>query len=366
MDHNIIIQNKNESFIKLRGEKSVLQEVQDYFTFFVPGYKFMPAYKSRLWDGKLRLLNLNTNELYRGLLPYLELFCEERGYTFHYEDSTITSTEQISEYQLNKFIEDLNIHSGKRKIDVRDYQQEAVLHALRFKRATLLSPTSSGKSLIIYLIIRYLNSYKFQEGKGLLLVPTTQLVEQMFSDFQDYSSNNGFDVENFAHRIYSGKEKTSGKGLYISTWQSVHNLPEDYFNQFDYIINDEVHLAKGNSITKIVSRCINSQYRIGLTGTLDGTKCFAKFSKVKTINGDKKICEIEVGDLVQTYNEKNNQLEYKPVLEKYNNGIVNKMLKITVNGKEIISTPDHLFFTLNRGWVKAKNLQLSDDLLFSE
>jgi len=97
-------------------------------------------------------------------------------------------------------------------------------------------------------------------------------VEQLYSDFADYSSHNGFLVEDAVHRIYQGKDKVSDKPLIISTWQSLYQLPSSYFEQFDYVIGDEAHLFKAQSLTTIMTAANKTKYRIGLTGTLDGTK----------------------------------------------------------------------------------------------
>jgi superfamily II DNA or RNA helicase len=113
---------------------------------------------------------------------------------------------------------------------------------------------------------------QYQQLKGLIIVPTTTLVEQLYSDFADYSSVNGFNVEENVHRIYQGKDKLTDKNLTISTWQSLYKLPPEYFHQFQYVIGDEAHLFKAQSLTSILTSCVNSKYRIGLTGTLDGTK----------------------------------------------------------------------------------------------
>jgi superfamily II DNA or RNA helicase len=204
--------------------------------------------------------------LYRGLLPYIEQFCESREYTFEYEDG-LDIQDECSVYHAKKFIGELNIHARGEPIEVREHQVEAYIHAMQRRRCLLLSPTASGKSLIIYLIFQQL--YKYQNLKGLVIVPTTSLVEQLYSDFADYNNEN---MEPYLHRIYQGKEKNTDKPLTISTWQSLYKLPKEYFEQFDYIIGDEAHLFKAQSLTTILTSCVNAKYRIGLTGTLDGTK----------------------------------------------------------------------------------------------
>jgi len=266
MTFDITVNKKDEVHAKINCEKHIAKELSEYFTFFVPGYQFVPAYRNRIWDGKIRLFNLQSSTLYLGLMHYLQLFCEEREYSIEYQDN-IDVENEYSLYHAKKFIQDLNIHSRGEQIEVRDYQIDSFVHAMQRKRALLLSPTASGKSLIIYLIFRQLCQY--QKLKGLIIVPTTSLVEQLFSDFGDYNDGS---MEEQIHRIYQGKEKTTDKPLTISTWQSLYKMPKEYFEQFDYVIGDEAHNFKAQSLTSILTSCVNAKYRIGLTGTLDGTK----------------------------------------------------------------------------------------------
>jgi superfamily II DNA or RNA helicase len=263
---DLIISKKDEVYLKVTCEKSIARELSEFFTFFVPGYQFVPAYRSRVWDGKIRLYNLQSSMLYRGLLFYIEQFCESRGYTFEYENG-LDVEDEYSKYHAEKFIKELNIHARGEPIEVREHQVAAYIHAMQKRRALLVSPTASGKSLIIYLIFQQL--YKYQDLRGLVIVPTTSLVEQLYSDFADYNNDN---MEPYLHRIYQGKEKETNKPLTISTWQSLYKMPKEYFEQFDYVIGDEAHLFKAQSLTTILTSCINAKYRIGLTGTLDGTK----------------------------------------------------------------------------------------------
>jgi superfamily II DNA or RNA helicase len=264
--NDIVISKKNEVYAKITCEKHIAQELSEFFTFFVPGYQFVPAYRNRIWDGKIRLYNLQTSQLYLGLLDYIQQFCESRDYTYEYENNLDTEDE-YSIYHAKKFIEQINPHARGEPIEVREHQINAFVHAMQKRRALLLSPTASGKSLIIYLIFRQL--WQYQNLKGLVIVPTTSLVEQLFSDFGDY--NNG-SMEEHIHRIYQGKDKNTDNPLTISTWQSLYKMPKEYFEQFDYVIGDEAHNFKAQSLTTILTSCINAKYRIGLTGTLDGTK----------------------------------------------------------------------------------------------
>jgi superfamily II DNA or RNA helicase len=265
-EKDLIISKFDEVFAKVECEKYIAKELHEYFSFFVPGYQFVPAFRNKIWNGKIYLFHLNTSQIYLGLLPYLKEFCEERNYTYSIEETQ----DEYSIYHFDKFVKTLNLHSQGKPIDVREHQRKAFIHAIQNRRALLLSPTASGKSLIIYLLFRQLLDY--QNLKGLIIVPTTSLVEQLYSDFEDYSSHNGFNVEENVHRIYQGKDKHTNKNLTISTWQSLYQLPKEYFEQFDYVIGDEAHLFKAQSLTTIMTAANKTKYRIGLTGTLDGTK----------------------------------------------------------------------------------------------
>jgi superfamily II DNA or RNA helicase len=320
----IEINKHNETYAILDCDRSIAQELNDYFAFYATGYKFMPSYKSRLWDGKIRLAKILPNgqvEFFVGLMHQLEIFCNEREYKLqhNYKENFNPVTEQ----ELNAFITKLNIHSGGKKIEVRDYQFAGVLNFLNSKRLVLLSPTSSGKSCILYIIVRYLLEHG--KKKGLLLVPNTSLCHQLTSDFADYSSHNGWDVNKHIHMIFAGQDKNADKNLYISTWQSLFNLKlRNYFDQFDFVLCDEAHLAAANSLTNIVQKCINSDYRVGVTGTLNGQKIHSLqleslFGPVKRVITTKELMD----------NKQVTKLNIKCILLKY----PEELCKLTKNLK---------------------------------
>jgi superfamily II DNA or RNA helicase len=257
---DVILHKLNEAYIKVECEKSISQELSSYFSFRVPGYQFVPAYKNKLWDGFIRLYDLRTNQIYHGLVPYIQKFCAERNYTSEI-NSEISITESFSLVEAVDFVRTLDLPH-----EIRDYQLNAFVQAVRNRRLLLLSPTASGKSLIIYVILRWLQESDYK--RGLLIVPTTSLVEQMYTDFESY----GYDSEKYCHRQYSGKEKHTNKLLTITTWQSIYKNDADYFEQFDFVMGDEAHQFKAKSLTTILSGCTNAKYRIGTTGTLDGTQ----------------------------------------------------------------------------------------------
>ena len=263
---DIVIQSKNHVHCVVESSDiGIMQEIHDYFTFDMPGAKFMPTYRAKLWDGKVRLYNLFSRELYVGLIPYVKKFAEQNNYTVDDQQ------EQLPEpyVDINQWVADLNLHARGQPLETRDYQIDAIKHGIYNHRCLLLSPTGSGKSMIIYSLLRW---HINNDRRVLIIVPTTSLVEQLYSDFQDYSSENGFKVSEHVHRVYAGKDRDADYPVMISTWQSLHKLPKNYFAKFDVVIGDEAHGFKANSLTGIMNKMPHCAYRIGTTGTLDDLK----------------------------------------------------------------------------------------------
>lgn len=259
----ITIHKKDEVYNFIECEPGISQEISDFFTFEVPGFRFMPAYRNKQWDGKIRLFNPYKAELYSGLLHHLTEFASDRKYP-------IECDSELKPFQLDYSTTEKIIDRFSIPLEVRDYQIDAVRVALSDKRVILLSPTASGKSLIIYSLVR---SYQDMNNKQILIVvPTTTLVEQMYKDFDDYAADVEWASKDNCHLIYSGKEKSTQKPIIISTWQSIHRLPKSFFENIGMVIGDEAHNFKAKSLTSIMTKLVNCEYRIGTTGTLDGTQ----------------------------------------------------------------------------------------------
>ena len=261
---DLVIEKVNEVYLKIKTEPHIEYELRDRFTFEVPNRKFMPQYRNKYWDGFVHLYNLKTKRIYVGLLDKIVAFCENHGYTYQFEDNKFYGlpfeiNQEISKEGVKEYIKSIT------KLKARDYQIDAVYDALRYNRKLLISPTASGKSLMIYALVRY---FVAKQQKILLVVPTTSLVEQMYKDFEDY----GWDPKNHCHRIYQGRERTNVNEVTITTWQSVYNLDRSFFEDYDVIIGDEAHLFKSKSLVNIMDKLHHAKYRYGFTGTLDGTQ----------------------------------------------------------------------------------------------
>jgi len=296
--------------VRIDCNRGIAQELSDYFTFKVPGYKFMPAYRARLWNGEIKLFNVHTGLVYAGLTDYIQKFAEDRGYSV---TLPTRNAHRISPESVRKLMHDfLRVTVGGKSVDPHEHQVNAVHHALNEERCLLLSPTGSGKSLIIYTLIRYYLDKIPQDKKILIVVPTVSLVEQMVSDFADYSSANGWDTDTHCHKIMAGADKGTDKRVVVSTWQSVYKQSEKWFHQFSAVIGDEAHLFKSKSLTSIMSKLKTCPFRVGTTGTLDGTQTHRlvleglfgrayEVTKTKALMEQKILSDLKIDCLLLSY-----------------------------------------------------------------
>jgi len=263
MSH-LVISKKNEVYLQIEAEPHIYYELKDTFQFEVPNAKFSPAYRNKWWDGFIYLFNVDTKEIYVGLLDRVIQFCKDHNYTYEFTTNKFYGlpfeiNEHISKEGVKDYMTAISRHSP------RDYQIEGVFDALRHNRKLLISPTASGKSLMIYSLVRY---YVEKQQNILVVVPTTSLVEQMYKDFADY----GWDVGSYCHKIYAGKERETDSQVIITTWQSIYKLPKQYFSRFNVVVGDEAHQFKSKSLISIMTKLCDAKYRFGFTGTLDGSQ----------------------------------------------------------------------------------------------
>ena len=306
MSSEITVQKLNSVYLHITAEADIRRELSDYFSFEVPGYRFTPQFRNRVWDGKIRLYSYATGQLYVGLYPYLVEWCNRKNVDIK-ENNEISTFTTHTAADIQALIDSYDI-----SITPRDYQFEAFKFALENERGLILSPTASGKSLIAYTLIRhYLNVI---DNNILIIVPTTSLVEQLYKDFKSY----GYDVENNVSRNYHGYEIEEDKRVVISTWQSLYKLPKTFFADFGAVIGDEAHLFKAVSLTKIMTKLVDCKYRIGMTGTLDDSKThklvlqglFGQVNKVvssKELIEKKQLADLKIICLVLKYNEQDSK-----------------------------------------------------------
>ena len=245
----------NAVYLKINADSGIRMELEDYFKFQPNNYQFNPSYKNRVWDGWIRLFQAMRPKLYVGLYSKLKKFCEDRGYELQAPDSLALGENVPDDYGY-QIAEEVNC-----KFKPRDYQNQYIVDAIRDSRSLSLSPTSSGKSLIIYLITQhYRQAY---DHRTLIIVPTISLVHQMAGDFVDYGCD-----ESLIYKIQGGVDKNTDAPIVVSTWQSLIKLPKEWFGQFNVVLGDEAHNFQAKSLQKIMEGLDQCYYRHGFTGTL--------------------------------------------------------------------------------------------------
>jgi len=322
----------NDVHLKVVCNSGIAYEISEYFTFNVPGARFSPAFKNKVWDGKIRLFHLMRGTLYVGLLSELRKFADERGYGVEFDNLSDFAEEEFPDAAAKQFIKTLELPHT-----VRDYQYEAFIHCVRRNRALLLSPTASGKSLIIFMLAAY-----FISKKILLIVPNVSLVHQIADDFVSYGC-----PENIIHKIYEGQRKDNFDAhITITTWQSIYQLPDKWFRNFGVVIGDEAHQFKAKSLVDIMEKMKDCKYRFGFTGTLDGTNTnklvleglFGPVRQVTTTSEmmeKKNVAQLEIKSIVLNYDDTVRQMFAKTKPE-YKNEI-QYIVKSTARNKFLIN-----------------------------
>ena len=310
----IVVGKVNETYLQISCERHIAYELNEYFSFKVPNSQFHPKVRAKMWDGKIRLFNMQTGQMYLGLYPYLREWAEKHSYRIQTDIIEAKKLSGLDVEGIKEFFDSLKLHCKQKPIVPRDYQIASFLHCAKAERSLLLSPTSSGKSLVIYSLIRWHQQF-IENDKILVLVPTTNLVTQMYNDFKDYSSElPDWNVEEQCHMIYSGKEKESEKQIYVSTWQSLFRLGAPYFKKFGMVIGDEAHLCNAQSLKGILEKMTTCRYRFGTTGTLTDSKTnklvleglFGKTYQAvtsKELMDDKHISDLKIECLMLKYDD---------------------------------------------------------------
>ena len=258
---DVTISKKNEIEIQLDCDQHILYELQEAFSFDVEGASFSPAFTKKHWDGKIRLLSCATGCMPAGLVYQLCRWLDNHEYSWQFEHCKFYGVP----YEEDRKILYEGIEYFMNSISAvkpRQYQVDTVYHALKEYRKTIVSPTGSGKSLMIYTIARYLKSIG---ERVLIVVPTKSLVEQMANDFIEY----GWEPEH-VHKIYQGHSLDTSAPVTISTFQSIYGLEKKWFRQFSGVIGDECHNFKAKVLQGIMKKCPDAKWRYGFTGTLDG------------------------------------------------------------------------------------------------
>jgi len=173
------------------------------------------------------------------------------------------------ELTLEDFTAWANEFFADKKFKPYDYQLKAAWNIIRFKFSVLEIATSSGKTLIAFIVLAYLKMVK-GINKFLMIVPNTTLIMQGAEDFEEYGLEEvmGCDLQ----MIHGGNKNKKSSGLMIGTYQSLVKQDESFYEGVEAVFVDETHQASSKSIKDVVSKCKEAKYRFGLSGTLTNRK----------------------------------------------------------------------------------------------
>lgn len=232
-----------------------------------------PLVKSKKWDGYFNYLK-NDRYIPVGLWKIVIDICNEYGYDINTDFLEDIIDVNIKRENVQAYFDDF---FKDHQITPRDYQIDSVYMFSKYRKMVAEIATSSGKTLIIFMYFRYLQKLFMDAGvrfKMLVIVPKISLVIQTFEEWQDYNKGHeDIKIMMVSGNDVSHKKKTPEEyDVVIGTYQSLVNKSDDFFLYFRCILVDESHHTGAKSIKGIVTKCTNSVYKIGLSGTtgIDG------------------------------------------------------------------------------------------------
>ena len=255
----------------LTDSEEIVLHLWDALSFWADKYKFMPSYINGSFDGKIRLIDLDTRKYPLGITNVIYDFCKMHKIECRIEKSVLDSfNELVDKSDVEHFIHNTPMYSKGEVIEPREDQIAAVWRAIKMKRCVNICPTSFGKSLSITLeCLWHINKVR----RCIIIVPTKDLVIQFYNDITDYATRKDGTKESWypkMHTLYAGqsREIDDDTDIVISTWQTLARMDEGFLNLFDVIIIDETHKSAATVLRKLMESAVNVEYRTGWTGTL--------------------------------------------------------------------------------------------------
>lgn len=233
----------------LRPEHLAL--LYEQFGIFVDGYRYMPAYQLRRWDGKNHFFS-ETGVTYTKLLEEVIPYLVSWNYELNLEDKR-----QVLPIIKDRIDENF---FGEGVRTIRPYQVDVVNKILDAGSGFAICATGAGKTMMCAALAAVLYAHKLQT---VVIVPSTDLVDQTANEFREFFKN--FDI---TVGTYSGDEKNIDEPIVVATWQSLQNAPH-YMTFFQAVIVDEAHGVKAEVIRELINKHgAHIGYRYGFTGTL--------------------------------------------------------------------------------------------------
>lgn len=297
--------SKSRKLIITKSSTLEYNQVKLWLERYVRGFKFMPAFKRGVWDGKIDHFQQGIIDM--GLWKEVAKSLQEIGHKMILENkeefpiNKEITLEKVREF-CNDFFKDHYVidkkTEEKKKFFPYEHQIDTAYRILRNKYCTAEVATSGGKSLIISIVYFYILKHINPDAKLLLIVPTITLVTQFYDDLMEYNygknKENKEPIDIKIQEIMSDKpRKWHGEGepnIMISTYQSlskVENFGKNFYTQFYGVATDEAHYAKSDSFIKILKRTMmGAEYQFGMSGTFqdDG---FADYLTIQSLTGPK-------------------------------------------------------------------------------
>jgi len=150
----------------------------------------------------------------------------------------------------------------------RWYQVEALYLALKYHISRCQIATRGGKSLILYMYIRFLIEHGYiKDGKKVLIItPRRMLVKQMIRDFHEYYDD---DLVKCDH-VFSGGIRLADSNVVVGTYHTLSEYDKEYYKNIAAVICDEAHTASSASIKEGIMHKLETsvcQRRYAVSGT---------------------------------------------------------------------------------------------------
>ena len=294
----------------------------------VKNARFSPRYKSGAWDGKINFMK--GKYLPASSYQYLFSICEQFGFNCEISNLDTLFDDDIDYDEFKEWCDEFFKNNEKKP---RYYQIDAAYKALKYRRCLLQLATSSGKTMILFIIISWLLTHR-DVKKVVIVVPKIDLVLQTGQDIDEY--NNG-QLDLKFQQIFSGCKITPDANIFIGTYQSLCKECPEYFSQFDVCLVDEVHLATNASQIKI-QEMIRCPYRIGVSGTIplpkyaDGMALTSNFGPILV---DIKAKQLQEEGYISNCKITQVRLDYVPEAKKEDFKQAKKMLVKSGKGKDM-------------------------------
>ena len=316
---------ETEELVVSEATRIEYHQMSLWLTRHVKGWKYQPAVKLGVWDGKKSYFK--DGRINVGLWKEAFKGCKEIDVPFiveNKEDFPINrdvTLEKVQDFCKEFF----KTHKMKKDGQIvpfmpYDHQIEAAYKILKNRYCMAEVATSGGKSLIISIVMFYTLKHTDPTAKFLIIVPSITLVTQFYDNIVEYNFglnnllemrekkiekfedlNNGHtpcivrveEVMSDRPRKFSGTENPN---VYIGTYQSLEKWPKTFFEQFHTIATDEAHGAKAKTITSILESTFNKAYsRFGVSGTFP-TDETCEILTIQSVLGP-KITEVSADEL---------------------------------------------------------------------